>query len=66
MGEEIVEVTVRPDGRVEVHVQGVEGTGCLDLTRDLVERLGGDVEEQELTADAYTETGEEQQDRLWH
>lgn len=63
---EIVEVTIRPDGRVEMHVQGVEGTACLADTQRLVERLGGGVEAQELTAEAYVETGEEQRDTLWH
>ncbi|WP_345034987.1 DUF2997 domain-containing protein [Streptomyces sannanensis] len=32
MADEILEVTVRPDGRVEMHVQGVEGMGCLAQT----------------------------------
>lgn len=66
MGEEILEVTIRADGRVEMHVRGVEGMACLAETQDLVALLGGDVETQELTAEAYVEVSEEQQDRLWH
>ncbi|MGW1023467.1 DUF2997 domain-containing protein [Streptomyces sp. NPDC002577] len=66
MADEILEVTIRPDGRVEMHLQGVEGMGCLAQTQALVDRLGGHVESQELTAEAYVETGEEQHDQLWH
>ena len=65
MAEEILEVKIRPDGRVEMHLQGMEGMGCLAETQDLVSRLGGEVESQELTAEAYVETGEENHDRLW-
>ncbi|MEU2061250.1 DUF2997 domain-containing protein [Streptomyces sp. NPDC013455] len=65
MADEILEVTVRPDGRVELHVQGMEGMSCLAETEELVSRLGGDVESQELTAEAYVETAEEHHDQLW-
>ena len=64
--EETVEVTIKPDGKVEIHVTGVDGMGCLQTTEELVKLLGGEVETRELTAEAYNETGEEQQDRLWH
>ncbi|WP_282693618.1 DUF2997 domain-containing protein [Streptomyces sp. CC208A] len=66
MADEFLEVTVRPDGRVEMHVRGAEGMACLERTQALVDRLGGDVESRELTAEAYVETGEEQHDQLWH
>ncbi|MEV5831421.1 MULTISPECIES: DUF2997 domain-containing protein [Actinomadura] len=64
--DETVEVTIKPDGKVEIHVTGVDGMACLATTEELVRMLGGEVEAQELTAEAYNETGEEQQDRLWH
>ncbi|MFD0899608.1 DUF2997 domain-containing protein [Actinomadura sediminis] len=64
--DETVEVTIKPDGKVEIHVTGVDGMACLETTEELVRMLGGEVEAQELTAEAYNETGEEQQDRLWH
>jgi Protein of unknown function (DUF2997) len=66
MAEEIIEVTISPAGKVEMHVRGVEGMACLDETRELIELLGGEVESQELTAEAYVEVSAEQQDRLWH
>jgi hypothetical protein len=42
MGEEILEVTIRADGRVELHVRGIEGMSCLEETQELVALLGGE------------------------
>jgi hypothetical protein len=66
MAEEIVEITVGPDGRVELRVNGIPGMDCLAETGDLVRLLGGEVDAQELTAEAYVDAEERQQDRLWH
>lgn len=66
MAEEILEVTIRPDGTVEMRVNGIAGMDCLERTEDLTRLLGGEVEVQELTAEAYQDVAEEQQDRLWH
>jgi len=55
MAEEIVEITIGADGRVAVEVQGIGGTGCLDATEDLLALLGGEVEAQDLTAEAYVD-----------
>jgi hypothetical protein len=66
MAEEIIEVTIGPDGRVEMRVNGIAGMGCLTETEDLIRLLGGEIESQELTGEAYVEVEQEQQDRLWH
>ncbi|MBT8225302.1 MAG: DUF2997 domain-containing protein [Dactylosporangium sp.] len=66
MAEEIVEVTISAEGKVDMHLRGVEGMACLAETQELIALLGGDVESQELTAEAYVQVDEEQQDRLWH
>ena len=66
MAEEIIEITVGPDGKVEMHVQCVPGMDCLALTEDLARLLGGGVEAQELTPEAYQDAGQHEQDRLWH
>jgi hypothetical protein len=68
MAGEIVDVLIRPDGKVELHVTGVDGMVCVEHTEQLVSLLGGDVEAQELTAEAYVQTeGEiDRQNRLWH
>ncbi len=47
-----VEVVIDRDGEVRIEVHGLKGRGCLDLTADLIEALGGDVLEQEPTAEA--------------
>ena len=69
MAEESIEVTIAPDGTVTMHVDGIAGMGCLEETEDLVRMLGGDVETQELTADAYVdeenEAGREQWGQVW-
>lgn len=65
MAEESVEVVIAADGTVEVHVQGVTGAQCVADTDDLVRLLGGVVEHQELTAEAYQQDEAEEQDRLW-
>jgi Protein of unknown function (DUF2997) len=66
MAEEIVEITVGPDGTVEMLVNGIPGMACLSETGDLVRLLGGEVDAHELTAEAYQDVEEHQQDRLWH
>jgi hypothetical protein len=70
VAEEIIEVTIRPDGKVEMRVEGMAGMGCLAATDDLAGLLGGEIETRELTPEAYQETayqetGEPEQDRLW-
>lgn len=63
--EESVEVVISADGTLEVHVQGAAGTRCVADTDELVRLLGGGVEHQTLTAEAYQQDAAEEQDRLW-
>lgn len=63
---EEVEVTISPDGKVTMHVRGVQGQACLRDTQALIALLGGDVEAQELTAEAFIEVQGEQEERQWH
>jgi Protein of unknown function (DUF2997) len=65
MAEEIIEVTIRPDGKVEMRVAGIPGMSCLATTGDLARLLGGEIEAQELTAEAYQDVQAQQQERLW-
>lgn len=39
---------------------------CLSATGDLLQLLGGEIESQELTAEAFRDVEQEQQDRQWH
>ena len=50
---EEIDVVIAPDGKVQIHVNGVSGTKCLDLTRALEIALGGQVDSREMTADSY-------------
>jgi len=63
---EHIEITVRPDGKVEMEVKGIAGMDCVTETEDLVRLLGGEVELRQPTAEAYLDVEETQQDRLWH
>jgi hypothetical protein len=54
-----VEVFIDENGRVRIEVHGVQGTKCLDLTKDLEQALGGEVESREMTAEAYAPVQEE-------
>jgi len=66
MAEEIIDVTIGPDGKVGIHVNGISGMDCLSATEDLLRLLGGEIESQELTSEAFQDVGQEQQDRQWH
>ena len=66
MAEEIIEVAIGPDGKVEIRVNGISGMDCLSETEDLLRLLGGEIESQELTAEAYQDVETQQQDRQWH
>ena len=48
-----VQVIIDKNGDVHIEVHGVKGMSCVDLTKDLEEALGGEVESRELTMDAY-------------
>ena len=48
-----IEVTIEHNGEVRIEVRGVKGQSCIELTEDVIEALGGEVAEQELTSEAY-------------
>ncbi|NVM26587.1 MAG: DUF2997 domain-containing protein [Desulfobacterales bacterium] len=54
-----IEVFIEKDGQVRIEVRGVKGMSCLDLTKDLEEALGGQIEMREMTPEA-DETAQEQ------
>ncbi|MDC7224759.1 MAG: DUF2997 domain-containing protein [Spirochaetales bacterium] len=49
-----MEITIDKDGQVQIHVQGVDGKSCLELTKDLEEALGV-VTTREKTGDYFKE-----------
>jgi hypothetical protein len=48
-----IEVFIEKNGQVRIEVRGVKGLSCLDLTKDLERVLGGQVQDRQLTAEAY-------------
>lgn len=40
MTRQEIEIVVEPDGTATVHVKGVKGKGCTDLTAELEKALG--------------------------
>jgi hypothetical protein len=60
-----VEVVIAPDGTTRVEVRGMAGLGCVELTADLENALGGQVVSREYTAEAYETRQGQVDDQLW-
>ena len=58
-----IDVFIEKNGQVQVEVHGVKGMACLDLTKELEEALGGEIEEREMHHEAYDEAGESVEER---
>lgn len=52
MAQRTIRYRIRPDGRVEEHVEGVQGLSCESLTERIEARLGR-VTQRRSTADAF-------------
>ena len=50
-----LEITIDNEGRIQVHVTGAHGTGCLEITKNL-EQAAGDVEKREFLPAYYEQT----------
>ena len=48
-----LEITITPDGEVQVLVKCVKGASCVEETKFLEEALGNTVESRELTDEYY-------------
>lgn len=46
------EITIGPDGSVEVHVKGYKGKRCLEAVK-LFEQIVGETRSQQLTSEYY-------------
>lgn len=60
-----IEVFIEKDGRVRLHVRGVSGRQCLDLTQALETALGGQIESREMTPEADEVIHESEHDLEW-
>ena len=58
-----IEVTIGKNGQVQLHVRGAKGKKCLDLTRELEQALGGQLEHREFTSEAQEDTSSVQIDQ---
>ena len=60
MPQRTLRFRIRPDGRVEERVEGIDGEACLGLTERLETALGS-VERREATSEAYSTRTEQSQ-----
>ncbi|APB34069.1 hypothetical protein GlitD10_1743 [Gloeomargarita lithophora Alchichica-D10] len=58
---ETMEFVIRPDGRVEMQVQGIAGTECTQVSH-LIEQDLGQVTQREWTAEYFQTVQPHQQD----
>jgi hypothetical protein len=56
------DITIAPDGKVELHVSGYKGKGCLDAVK-LFEKIVGEMQSQRETSEFY-EPDEEVRNRI--
>jgi hypothetical protein len=60
-----IEVVIDKQGQVQVHVQGVKGGQCLEVTKNLERALGSEVVSRELTAEARESEENTATDQFW-
>lgn len=53
MHKQDIEIVISPKGEVTFEVKGVKGGNCLTETKFLEQALGGDVIDQQRTAEFY-------------
>ena len=46
------DITIAPDGSVELHIQGYKGKGCLEALK-MFERVVGELKTQRATSEFY-------------
>jgi len=57
MDPQKIEVVIDKDGNMTIHVQGVKGVKCADITKAL-ELASGGVVEREWTTEAFQDDGD--------
>jgi hypothetical protein len=48
-----IDLVIEKDGQVHLHVRGVKGTSCRELTAEVEVVLGGTVASRQMTHEAY-------------
>ncbi len=57
-----VEIIIDAEGNVKAHVRGVQGTSCIDITKEMFQMLGNQVMDRQLT-DEFNRREDELTDR---
>ena len=52
MPERDYEITIEPNGEVQLHIRGYKGKGCLEAVR-MFEQIVGELKSREATAELY-------------
>lgn len=52
MAQREFDITIAPDGSVELHVKGIKGRGCMEVIK-LFEQIVGEIKSQEQTNEFY-------------
>jgi len=52
MAQREFDITIEPDGSVELHVKGIKGKGCMEVAK-LFEQLVGEMKSQQQTSEFY-------------
>ena len=52
MAQREFEITIAPDGSVEVHIKGYKGKTCLEAAK-IFEKIVGEIKSQQHTAEFY-------------
>jgi len=58
-----IEITIDKNGQVQLHVRGLKGKQCLDLTSELEAALGGQVLDRQMTPEALENASGNQVDQ---
>jgi hypothetical protein len=58
MEEQIVDIKIRPDGKIDIDLIGFKGTSCEETLKNLNRALGGQIESQIKKRDYYEESNE--------
>jgi hypothetical protein len=58
-----IDVFINPDGTVRYEIRGVKGKNCIDITKKIIDQLGGNVIEHTKT-DEFDEQEQVSEDRI--
>jgi len=54
MNIEEIEITIRADGKIQLHTSGFSGDACLEATEEIEKLLGNQILQRERTGETYS------------